>query len=745
MTLRRLLSLLPLTAFAFVTAVSFAQTSQVDGHGAGVAPSRLERPASPPAINLGKEANTRVSPALPAPPSSGDDNENTTPTAWWVYTGQSPTDIANTISSLNARIIDINVDSFSPYSFTVTYVSNTGSYAKTWWWYYGIDSSTLLNLLTTNNARAISFKAYDIGSGDIRYAVAMIANTGADQKTYWVYSGETVEELSNLISSNNARLTSIQSYRTQGKTRYAAIMISNTGADAKAWWWYVGATVDEIVGLVNTNDARIIDMSHAGIGTFNVVMESCSSGCAEWWWYEGISGDRALSIALQNGARIITTNTYSGCGSLCFDVAMINNSNAITTRVGNILRSGGVGGVQGLYLKQVGHSVLANLEDNVTYEPASSIKVLAHLYAITQVQYGTVTLKTKITHYTNGPESCPDPPVVKGTEPLITALQEMMWHSDNARTREITDFFGDANINAFAKLIGMKHTSINHIIGCGGPTPDKMTQDDAAVLYSGVARQTLLDPIHRGIFYSLMAGKAEYEVDGYDWTAIWDQDIPNIITQEAPSDYTAAEKQGFQNAMNLAYKAGSYVICQNDTCTSILEHLSESGWFEVPFCSGSATTYKQYAFGIFLSKAPDTSWFNGKTTIADTNFDNAKGELLREQIQAGLDSCDQKSLKIVSLSPAPVTFPARSVGTSSAAKTVTLHNKQNVALTGISVKATGDFSQTNTCGSSIAAGDSCTISVVFKPTAVGARTGALVVADSAANTPQSEELIGTGK
>jgi hypothetical protein len=31
----------------------------------------------------------------------------------------------------------------------------------------------------------------------------------------------------------------------------------------------------------------------------------------------------------------------------------------------------------------------------------------------------------------------------------------MMWHSDNARTREITDTFGAPNINAFAASIGM--------------------------------------------------------------------------------------------------------------------------------------------------------------------------------------------------------------------------------------------------------------------------------------------------
>lgn len=48
---------------------------------------------------------------------------------------------------------------------------------------------------------------------------------------------------------------------------------------------------------------------------------------------------------------------------------------------------------------------------------------------------------------------------MSGTEPLQMALREMMWHSDNARTRELTDYFGDNNINAFAQSIGMTNTS----------------------------------------------------------------------------------------------------------------------------------------------------------------------------------------------------------------------------------------------------------------------------------------------
>lgn len=98
------------------------------------------------------------------------------------------------------------------------------------------------------------------------------------------------------------------------------------------------------------------------------------------------------------------------------------------------------------------------------------------------------------------------------------------------------------------------------------------------------------------------------------------------------------------------------------------------------------------------------------------------------------------------LTPASKTFPVTKVGTSSAAKVFTLANKQSVALTGISIVTTGDFSvSTTTCSTSLDAKSSCTISVVFTPTQTGTRTGALQVSDSAVGSPQTSTLTGTGK
>jgi hypothetical protein len=88
------------------------------------------------------------------------------------------------------------------------------------------------------------------------------------------------------------------------------------------------------------------------------------------------------------------------------------------------------------------------------------------------------------------------------------------------------------------------------------------------------------------------------------------------------------------------------------------------------------------------------------------------------------------------------------VGTTSSPQIVTLTNNLNSALTisniGFTGTNSGDFSQTNTCGSSVSAGGNCTISVSFTPSASGTRTAALSITDDAENSPQTVNLTGTG-
>jgi hypothetical protein len=95
-------------------------------------------------------------------------------------------------------------------------------------------------------------------------------------------------------------------------------------------------------------------------------------------------------------------------------------------------------------------------------------------------------------------------------------------------------------------------------------------------------------------------------------------------------------------------------------------------------------------------------------------------------------------------SPSSLSFGDLASGSTSAAQTVTVSNPGSSAVSVSSVSASGPFSQTNTCGSSIAAGGSCTASVKFAPASGGSQTGTLTVATSAPGSPLTVALAGTG-
>jgi hypothetical protein len=103
---------------------------------------------------------------------------------------------------------------------------------------------------------------------------------------------------------------------------------------------------------------------------------------------------------------------------------------------------------------------------------------------------------------------------------------------------------------------------------------------------------------------------------------------------------------------------------------------------------------------------------------------------------------------VVSFSPTSLTFPSTVVGQASAPMALTLTNTGNATLKIGTITMTqpnaADFTQTNNCGTSVAAGANCVINVVFVPTVIGARTANVTVTDNAAGSPQKVLVSGTG-
>jgi len=103
----------------------------------------------------------------------------------------------------------------------------------------------------------------------------------------------------------------------------------------------------------------------------------------------------------------------------------------------------------------------------------------------------------------------------------------------------------------------------------------------------------------------------------------------------------------------------------------------------------------------------------------------------------------------VVLSPTSLNFGSVTVG-QVGIQAVTLTNVgasvMSIISPGITIAgaASGDYSQINTCGTSVGAGQSCTITVTFQPSKTGTRNATLNINDDGGASPQKSPLGGTG-
>ncbi|MFG2884317.1 choice-of-anchor D domain-containing protein [Streptomyces sp. NPDC048297] len=146
---------------------------------------------------------------------------------------------------------------------------------------------------------------------------------------------------------------------------------------------------------------------------------------------------------------------------------------------------------------------------------------------------------------------------------------------------------------------------------------------------------------------------------------------------------------------------------------------------------------------------------NGNTVTI--TFDSATARYLRVNITAntGWNAAQLSDFEVfpsgggssnatLSANPASLSYPTQALNTASGAQTVTVTNTGTAAATVSGITVTGDFSQTSTCGTSIAPNASCTVRVTFTPTASGTRTGDLSIASNASNGTTTVALTGTG-
>jgi subtilase family serine protease len=253
---------------------------------------------------------------------------------------------------------------------------------------------------------------------------------------------------------------------------------------------------------------------------------------------------------------------------------------------------------------------------------------------------------------------------------------------------------------------------------------------------------------------------------------------PNKIPIPSWQVATAAKcsncSQSLRNAPDVSANSNfTFYVCADQTTCTANEYGGTS--FAAPMWAGYLALVNQQSvangnknlgfinpalYAIGLSSGYDSDFHdivsgsNGYPAV--TGFDLATGwGSPNAGLIAALAGTGGGGGPVVSLSPTSLKWAKIAVGTTSAAKKLTLTNTGNATLDITTIAASGDFAlkavkqtkKVTPCvsGGTVVAGASCVIDVTFTPTQTGTRTGDVTFTDNAPNSPQQVPLTGTGK
>jgi F5/8 type C domain/Abnormal spindle-like microcephaly-assoc'd, ASPM-SPD-2-Hydin len=214
--------------------------------------------------------------------------------------------------------------------------------------------------------------------------------------------------------------------------------------------------------------------------------------------------------------------------------------------------------------------------------------------------------------------------------------------------------------------------------------------------------------------------------DGSQGTINGPINVSNALIEQSPFE-AIQWVEGQVNGVNLSNVTiagtGTFALQEQDPGTATATNVVATGVAQAN--AGNAPSYSCEGSGFTITDG------GGNSGISPTQCNGWPAPVYPPYPNSG-----------VSVSPTALNFGSVATGSKSSAQTVTVSNPTGSAAAVSSIAATGDFSQTNTCGSSIAAGGSCTVSVTFAPTATGSRTGTLTV--NAGGVTSAVSLSGTG-
>ena len=420
-------------------------------------------------------------------------------TGWGWQTGVTASHLGNHLKLHSERLVDI--DRTGPDSYDSAQVTNSGStYATPAFWFTGLDEAGVIKAIADTNGRIIDVDPY-VESGKTTFTVSIIPNKGKAAKSWWWGFGKTAQQVLDAINQNNMRLIDIEAYTLNNTTVYAFVGIQNTGIDTSDWWFYFNADMDTISRTLRDNGARLIDLEIRQDGLLAAIM--VKNDGRHWWWGVGYSAQRVGEFVDNKGSRIVDIESYKSGGSTRYAFISIDN---VATEEARRLRpimektydakEMGNNVTRGFLVKESNGSMIAEIGSGLSFQPASTLKLLPYLYAMqeTDSRYASLSSQLRVfRHPDNWRADC------TGTRQFINvtfkdALPTMMWYSHNPTLDALfNQYYPAYNSNALLDTLtrraqhqwGMPNTII--FSGCNGEWLDnRSTLRDIATLYEGV-------------------------------------------------------------------------------------------------------------------------------------------------------------------------------------------------------------------------------------------------------------------
>ncbi len=280
----------------------------------------------------------------------------------------------------------------------------------------------------------------------------------------------------------------------------------------------------------------------------------------------------------------------------------------------------------------------------------------------------------------------------------------------------VGDFNGDGNLDLAATNFGTDNVSI--LLGNGDGT------------------------FQPAVNYAAGGGCQSMAVGDFNGDGKLDLAVANIATNDV-SVLLGNGDGTFQSAMNIAVGAQPESLVEGDfNGDGILDLAVDNagtGGVSILLGIGDGTfqpAVVHYDTGT-VSQSITAGDFNrdGRLDVAVANGASATVSVL---LQPGLVSGPNATWSFPDLR-----FGSQIVHTVSPAHSVMLVNYGTATLNITSIAASANFSQANSCASSIAPGASCPVLVTFSPSTEGTLNGTLAVTDNAAGSPQKVALSGT--